>query len=166
MSYLAVQRIQIAYDDDHRGRVHAEQRTRIRAFPISAVAGDGVYQHCRCTAWQSYEPTITTGELLVRHGLIEVGADLLLRRDPDRMTVLRPATARWGAKTITEVPLGSWARLVSNMKISSMEHKYLQEVVVNAGLFPEPPDRLVFLGEPTITRDDRRDFLRNGTLPR
>lgn len=106
MSYLAVQRIQITYDDDHRGCFHAEQRARIRAFPITAATDDSVYQNCRCTAWQNYEPTVTTGELLVRHGLIEVGADLLLRRDPDRLTVLRPATARWGAKAIIEVPLG------------------------------------------------------------
>lgn len=36
---------------------------------------------------------------------------------------------------------------MSNTKISSYENKYLQEIVVNAGLFPAPPDRLVFLGE-------------------
>jgi hypothetical protein len=161
MSYLAIQQISIRYTDDQRGRVHAEQRERIRALPLAPIAGDGVLHECRVDAWAGFEPRTSVSGVPLRDGAVHLD-ELVLRIEGSTLVFARdPAAETWASKTILTVDEGQWARVISNAKRVTHDAKWLVEIVVNAGLFAIPPAADVFLGTPAAERDVRRDFLRN-----
>jgi hypothetical protein len=137
MSYLAIQWIRIQYTDDQRGRVHAEQRERIRALPLLVIAGEGVLHDCRVAAWDGFEPRTSASGVPLRDGAVHLD-DLVLRVDGPLLAFARdPGADLWASKTIVTVDEGLWARVISNAKRVTHDAKWLVE------------------------RDIRRDFLRN-----
>lgn len=155
--YCAVQVLSFLFGDEHRGREFAERRARIRAMPLDVLDG-GVVQHGTFYAGHGDTPALRVEPVALRDGRIDI----------DDVATLRPVEGElqfaFGAprKASFSVPHGAWARVIMNHKRASGDHKWLVEVVVNAGTFDAPPRRNVFFGEPTILRDMRHDYLRNG----
>lgn len=161
VGYLAIQLIQIRYTDDQRGHEHAEKRERLRALPLPALAGDGVFHDCRVDVWQGFEPRTQSSGIPWRgdHVVIE---GLTLRPDESGLVFsVDPRADVRNSKTLCTVAESHWARVVWNAKSGNQETKWLTEFVVNAGLFAGPPASQVFLGAPSSQHDLRQDFLRN-----
>ena len=136
MTYIAVQLIQIAYSDDHRGRIDAEKRARIHGLPIAPIAG-GVLQRSSLDAWSGYEPRSEVSGLPLCDGAISVTDELSLRAADDQLRFVHgPPATPWEARTVLTVPRSSWARVILNGKAGGSDHTWLIEFVVNAGVRP------------------------------
>ena len=154
MSYLAIQVIRLRYSDRERGRVEAEPRARLRAMPLEVLAGDGVLHAsdgAHATTHAVASPTCIDDALTIHRA-----ADSLALHFADTSATPRPA------QLLVELPADAWGRVIWNRKETSHDHKWLVEIVVNAGLFAGPPPAQIFSGTPREERDLRRDFLRNG----
>jgi hypothetical protein len=118
--------------------------------------------------WASYTPRTTSSGVPMRDGAVRIDGTLELRVEGDVLTVARADAAEaWTAgtelraKPLFAVAEGQWGRVVWNAKDGDGEHKWLVEVVVNAGIFAGPPASQVFFGAAAFARDLRRDFLHN-----
>lgn len=161
MSYLAIQLIRIVYSDDGRGALEATKRERLRALPLPAIAGDGVFHDCRADIWNKYEPRGVVSAIPQRDGVVRIGETLELRVHGDKLELAGIHDPP--GKQPLSVPDDSWARVIWNRKQHGGDAKWLEELVVNAGRFSGgPPAASVFFGTPAIQRDLRHDFLRNG----
>ncbi len=164
MSYLAIQLIQIVYQDDQRGAETAVKRERLRAMPLPAIAGDGVFHDCRADIWNRYEPRGTVSGVPLRDGVVSIGESLEVRTTGAKLELTSKLEPSKPPLLLAD---DTWARVVWNRVDGDAETKWLVQLVVNAGRFSGgPPAASVFLGTPAVQRDLRHDFLRNGYAAR
>ena len=165
MSYLAIQWITIAYTDDQRGAKHATKRARLRGFPLPSCDGDGIFHEIRADVRQGLEPTSTTRGVVLREGAVALADGFRITCVERTLAFVGPSGSLLRPGFV--VPAGAWGRVIWNAKDGdSGEQKWLVEHIVNAGRFDTPPRRTIFRGLPTVERDLRRDFLRNGHAAR
>ena len=165
MTYLAIQWIKIAYSNDQRGAKHANQRARLRAFPLPPFEGDGVFHEVRADLRQGLEPASMTSAIAMHDGAVSLAEGFRIACVARTLSFLGPSA--WTSQPAFVVPFGTWGRVIWNAKDGDWgARKWLVEYVVNAGQFAAPPARGIFRSAPIIERDMRRDFLRNGYVAR
>jgi hypothetical protein len=163
MSYLAVQWITIAYTDDQRGAKHATKRARMRGFPLPSCDGDGICHDIRVDVRQGLEPVSKARGIALRDGAVTFADGFRITCVERTLAFIVPSAS--SLRPAFVVPSGAWGRVIWNAKDGdSGEQKWLVEHIVNAGRFDAPPRCNIFRRLPTVERDMRRDFLRNGWL--
>ncbi len=160
--FLAIQVVDVHYGKAHRGGAGAQARAGLpRGLPLPVFGESGVLHQCRMSAWDGFVARASAQAPLIRDG----GATFQIHwRVELRATevTLHHAMPRISAPVLLAAPHDRWARVRLNSREHSFEQSWFVERTINFGGFREQPGTDVFLGEPDLSLDLRRDLLRVG----
>lgn len=162
MNYLAVQIVDVKYGKAERGGEGARARARLpRALPLPPGDGRGVLHQCGMVYWEDFAPRVSAGPVpLGKDGGMAVHLRFYVDPVPAGLRLARYLGTGVRGPELATIPVGQWGRLRWNSREQTYEHWWYHEFTVNLGEFAGPPDNDVFLGEPDVLVDLRRDLLR------
>ena len=160
--FLAIQVVDVHYGKAHRGGAGAHVRAGLpRGLPLPIVGESGVLHQCRMSGWDGFVPRGSAQAPLIRDGGATFQMNWRVELRPAEVT-LHHAFPRIAAPVLLTVSHDRWARVRLNSREQSYEEAWFVERTINFGGFLSQPETDVFLGEPDVTLDLRRDLLRLG----
>jgi len=160
--FLAIQVVDIHYGKAHRGAAGAQTRAGLpRGLPLPIVGESGVLHQCRMSGWDGFVPRASAQEPLIRDGGASFQTHWRVELGPTELT-LHHAMPRISAPVLLAASHDRWGRVRLNSRQQSFEETWFVERTINFGGFRSQPETDVFLGEPDVSLDLRRDLLRLG----
>lgn len=115
---------------------------------------------CSMHGWHGFAPQAFAEEPLIRAGSVVLQHTWRIELRASSLTLHDHAHGRDSAPVVLAVPHDRWARIRCNRREQSYDSFWYAELTLNFGGFASQPDVDVFLGEPDLSLDLRRDLLR------
>lgn len=161
--FLAIQIVEVCHGKAHRGAAGARTRAELPlALPLPIVGDHGVLHHCTLHGWDGFIPRHVAAAPRLRGGAVNLCNRWRVEPRADAITLHAHPDPRVGTRALLAAPHDRWARMRWNGREHGYEGSWYRQITLSFGGFSEAPAVDVFLGEPDVTLDLRRDLLRLG----